>query len=175
MEEIKGYDIPFDIKQLRHRVNLVEQDGPLLALYYNDKGDDYLFYWVDSDDNANRWMILRVTTDTLYKYINGEITLLQVLTNPSDNFLWITDVDNKGNQICTKAILCSAVPADYLPDQDSWFVFDHQDELLKNVGTDNFEVDIPKSDKNLFATLMSKMGWKLSSRSFRKLIDKVAL
>ena len=35
MEELKEYDIPFDIKELKHRADLIEQDGPLLSLYYN--------------------------------------------------------------------------------------------------------------------------------------------
>lgn len=54
MEELKGYDIPFEIKTLKHRADLIEQDGPLLSLYYNGKGDYYLFYWLDCDDRANR-------------------------------------------------------------------------------------------------------------------------
>lgn len=61
MEKLTGYHIPFNIKALKLRANLIEQDGPLLSLYYNDKGDYYLFYWLDCDDISNRWMIVRVS------------------------------------------------------------------------------------------------------------------
>ncbi len=173
-EQIKGFDIPFDLTALKHRTDLIEQDGPLLSLYYNDKGDYYLLYWLDCDAESNRWMILRVDNQTLYEYLDKERTLLQVIQQPSDNFVWITDIDNAGNQIFTKALPVSAIPSAYLPAADSWFEFDHQQELLKDVSTDQFEVDIPKSDKNLFSTLMSKMGWRLSPKSVHRLIDKVA-
>lgn len=38
MEELKGYDIPFEIKTLKHRADLIEQDGPLLSLIIMAKG-----------------------------------------------------------------------------------------------------------------------------------------
>lgn len=117
MERINGYNLPFDISKLKHRTDLIEQDGPLLSLYYNDKGDYYLFYWLDCDDNVNRWMILRVDTKTLYEYLKQEKTLLQVIKNPSDNFVWITDIDNNGKQIYTQALPSTSVPEDYLPEE----------------------------------------------------------
>lgn len=175
MEKINGYNLPFDISKLKHRVDLIEQDGPLLSLYYNDKGDYYLCYRLDCDDNANRWMMLRVDTKTLYEYLNQEKTLLEVIKNPSDNFVWITDIDNNGRQIYTQALPSISVPEDYLPDPDSKFEFDHQQELLDQVSSDKFEIDIPKSDKSLFSALVSKMGWRLSPKSIRKLVDRVAL
>lgn len=175
MEKIKGYNIPFDISKLKLRANLIEQDGPLLSLYYNDKGDYYLFYWLDCDDGANRWMILRVDIKTLYEYLDKDKTLLQVIKNSPDSFVWITDVDNNGTQINTQALPFASIPSDYLPDEDSWFEFDNQQELMKEVGTDKFEIDIPKSDKNLFSSLIAKMGWRLTPKTIHRFIDKVAL
>lgn len=174
MDELKGYDIPFDIKTLKHRADLIEQDGPLLSLYYNGKGDVYLFDWLGCDDKANRWMILRVSVESLYQYLSKQITLLQVIGNPADNFVWVTDIDAHGEQIGTKALPVANVPADYFPDEDSWFEFDNQQELLKEVGTEKFEVDVPKSDNNLFSAIVAKMGWKLSPQTIHKIIDKVA-
>lgn len=175
METIKGYNIPFDLSKLKCRTDLINQDGPLLSLYYNDRGDYYLLYWLDCDDEANRWMILRVDIKTLYEYLNKDKTLLQLISNSPDNFVWITDIDNNGIQSNTKALPFASIPSDYLPDEDSWFEFDHQQELLKEVGTDKFEIDIPKSDKKLFSTLISKMGWRLTPKTIHRFIDKVAL
>lgn len=174
MEELKGYNIPFDIKKLKHRADLIEQDGPLLSLYYNGKGDYYLFYWLDCDDKANRWMILKVSIEALYQYLSKQITLFQVIGNPSDNFVWLTDIDTNGEQISTKALPVDNIPPEYLPVNDSWFEFDKQQELLKEVGTEKFEVDVPKSDNNLFSAIVAKMGWKLSPKTIHNFIDKVA-
>ncbi len=175
MEKLNGYKLPFDISQLKLRSNLIEQDGPLLSLYYNNKGDYYLFYWLDCDDVTNRWMVMRVALNILYQYLNKDRTLLQVIEESSDNFVWIIDLDNDGKQANTLAVTLSNLPLDYLPDKDSYFEFDNQQELLQNVSTDKVEIDIPKSDKSLFAALMSKMGWRLSTKSLHRLIDKVAL
>lgn len=174
MEIIQGYNIPFDIHRLKLRANLIEQDGPLLSLYYNDKGDYYLFYWLDCNEEANRWMFLRVDIKTLYEYLDKDKTLLQVIKNSPDSFVWITDIDNNGNQISTQALPLASIPSDYLPDEDSWFEFDNQHELTKEVGTDQFVVDIPKSDKSLFSSLIAKMGWRLTPKTLHRLIDKVA-
>lgn len=175
MERINGYNLPFDINKLKHKTDLIEQDGPLLSLYYNEKGDYYLLYWLDCDDNANRWMILRIDIKMLYEYLNNDKSLLQVIENPSDNFVWITDIDNDGKQIYTQALPSTAIPVDYLPDKDSMFEFDNKKELLEDVSTDKFEIDIPKSDKSLFSALIAKMGWRLSPKTIHKIIDKVAL
>lgn len=175
MEKLNGYNIPFDISQLKLRANLIEQDGPLLSLYYNDNGDYYLFYWLDCDDTTNRWMVIRVGLNILYQYLHKERTLLQVIESPSDSFVWVIDLDSTGNQTNTEAVPLSCLPLDYLPDKDSYFDFDNQQELLKDVSTDKVEIDIPKSDHFFFTALISKMGWQLSAKSLHKLIDKVAL
>lgn len=175
MERINGFKIPFELSNLKLRANLIEQDGPLLSLYYNDRGDYYLLYWVDCDNNTNRWIAFRTDNESLLQYLNQEIPLYDLIERPSDNFVWITDIDNDGKQVDAEAIPSSSIPKGYLPDKDSFFVFDHRQDLVKSVSTDKFEVDIPKSDKTLFSTLMSKMGWKLSPASMRRLIDRAAL
>ena len=119
-------------------------------------------------------MILRISVESLYQYLSKQITLLQVIDNPADNFVWVTDIDSNGKQINTKAIPVAKIPTDYLPAEDSWFEFDNQRKLLKEVGTEKFEVDVPKSDNNLFSAIVAKMGWKLSPKSIHKFIDKVA-
>lgn len=174
MEELIGYDIPFDIKTLKHKADLIEQNGPLLSLYYNGKGDYYLFYWLDCDDRANRWMILRVSLESLCQYLSKQVTLFEVIDHPADNFVWVTDIEDGGRQIATRALPVANIPTDYLPTMDSWFEFDNQQELLKQVGTEKFEVDVPRGDKALFSAIVVKMGWKLSPEAIRKFMGKAA-
>lgn len=174
MEQLKGYDIPFELKQMRLRANLIMQDGPLLSLYYNDKGDYYLFYWLDCDEKVNRWMVMRVDMKSLCQYLNKERTLLQLIQKPSDSFVWIVDIDGHGRQIRSEALPFNLIPSDYLPCEDSWFEFDNRQELLNDVSMDSYEIDVPKSEKSLFSALMAKMGWQLSPKTLHQFIDKVA-
>lgn len=174
MEQIKGYNIPFDISNLYLKTNLIEQDGPLLSLYYNDRGDYYLFYWVDCDDKNNRWVIGRTDPRSIQKYLMKETTLYNIICNLTDCFVWITDIDNDGRQTYTGAIGIKDLPEDYLPAKDSYFEFDNKEELLSNVTLDKYEVSVPNNEKGLFSTIASKMGWRLSP-AIINFIGKAAL
>jgi len=164
MKKIKGFSIPFDIKGLKWKVDLIEYNGPLLSLYYNKKGDYYLFYWTDSDDECNKWMILRVDLNTLRKYIDGEITLRQVILEPADNFVWFIDLDSNMNVKNTLCVSMEDIPQGYLPSTDSYFDFEKNKDILEAVNTDTYELDIPVSDRSKFSEIISKMGWKISAR-----------
>ena len=89
--------------------DLVYLDGPFLSHYVSGKGDDYLFYWVDRDDKDNRWLVLRVSLSSLQKYIGKELTLLELIENPNDGYLYSVDVDNDLNYHNIKLIQPSAV------------------------------------------------------------------
>ena len=75
MKEIKGFDIRYDFTNFKKIADLIYFEGPLLSHFVSAKGDDYLFYWVDSDDKDNRWLVLRVNIASLQKYITREATL----------------------------------------------------------------------------------------------------
>ena len=94
MRTIEGYDIQYDFSSFRKIADLIYYDGPLLSHYVSSKGDDYLFYWVDRDDNDNRWLVLRVSLANLQKYIGREMTLRELIENPNDGYLYSVDVDN---------------------------------------------------------------------------------
>ena len=49
MRKIKGYDIQYDFSGFKKIADLIFFEGPFLSHYVSDKGDDYLFYWVDKD------------------------------------------------------------------------------------------------------------------------------
>ena len=76
MKNVKGFDIQFDFSNFKKIADLICFEGPLLSHYVSSKGDDYLFYWVDRDDNDNRWMVLRVSLASLQKYMAGDVHCL---------------------------------------------------------------------------------------------------
>ena len=110
MRKIEGYDIEYDFSSFKKIADLVYLDGPFLSHYVSGKGDDYLFYWVDRDDKDNRWLVLRVSLASLQKYIGKELSLLELIENPNDGYLYSVDVDNDLNYhniILTKGLtLC---------------------------------------------------------------------
>lgn len=175
MEKIEGYAIPFDISKLKLCENLVEQDGPLLSLYYNDNGDYYLFYWLDSDEHVNRWLVFRESLEGVRRYLGGEKTLRDLVLHPIDGFVWVIDLDGDLHQTNTVALPVSNVPVVYLPGERSYFAFDNKESLLSHVRTSNFNVSVPDSDQGFFSDIMTKMGWRLSPDAIRSFLSRAAL
>ena len=81
MKVTKGYNMNFDIKNLIKVSDLIFFDGPLLSHYISQRGENYLFYWVDVDDIANRWLIIRTDIFTIQEYLDKKITLYDVTSS----------------------------------------------------------------------------------------------
>lgn len=109
MRKIEGYDIQYDFSGFKKIADLIFFEGPFLSHYISDKGDDYLFYWVDKDETDNRWLVLRVSLANLQKYIAKELTLLQLIESPNDGYLYTVDVDNDVNYHNVKLVQPSAL------------------------------------------------------------------
>jgi len=107
MKTIKGICIKkrnFD--KFKKVADLIYFDGPLLSHYVTNKGDNYLFYWIDQDDTNNRWMFIRTDYDNIQKYTNKKQTLRNVLSSPLDDIVYTVDIDEEGggcNLNCVKA------------------------------------------------------------------------
>ena len=66
MRKIDGYDIQYDFSGFKKIADLIFFEGPFLSHYVSDKGDDYLFYWVDKDEtDKNEWTIFGCPTTKL--------------------------------------------------------------------------------------------------------------
>ena len=94
MKTIKGICIKkrnFD--KFKKVADLIYFDGPLLSHYVTNKGDNYLFYWIDQDDTNNRWMFIRTDYDNIQKYTNKKQTLRNVLSSPLDDIVYTVDID----------------------------------------------------------------------------------
>lgn len=134
MKQIKGISIKIkDFSKLKKVADLIYFDGPLLSHYVTEKGDNYLFYWIDEDDECNRWMVIRTDYDNIKRYINHQITLLDVLTTPTDNIVYTMDVDNAGNYHNFQVHALEDLPEDYLPTSDSFYEFEPEDVNKANL------------------------------------------
>ena len=124
MKKIEGYNIDYDFSNFRKIADLIYFDGPFLSHYVSSKGDDYLFYWVDRDEQDNRWLVLRVSLASLQKYIGKELTLRELIENPNDGYLYVVDIDDSIAYHDIKLVQPSALPDDYLPESDSYYMFE---------------------------------------------------
>lgn len=171
MKRIKGFDIQFDFSTFRKIADLIYFEGPLLSHYVSSKGDDYLFYWVDSDDNDNRWLVLRVSLVNLQKYMAREMTLRELIESPNDGFLYTVDVDDAINYHNVKLVQPADLPDDYLPATDSYYAFEplpaeDADELM------TYELTIPYKERSRFEEFLTKIGIPVSS--LKKVVTRAA-
>jgi hypothetical protein len=114
---------------INYVTDLLYFDGPLLSLYTNNKGQKLLFYWVDVDDDFNRWLVREINPSDVIKYLNKNISLYSLITSKV-NSLYKVDIDNniKFNNI--ELIDIDKLPENYLPLKDSYFM---ESDVLENV------------------------------------------
>ena len=172
MKKIEGYEIQYDFSGFRKIADLIVFDGPLLSHYVSSKGDDYLFYWVDWDDEDNRWLVVRVSLVNLQKYIGKEMSLREIIENPNDGYLYAVDVDNDVHYHDVKLLQPSAIPEDYLPETDSFYEFEPvpaegAEELM------TYELTIPYKERNRFEEILRKVGFPVSA--LKKVVNNAAV
>jgi hypothetical protein len=172
MREIEGYKIDYDFSSFRKIADLIYFEGPFLSHYVSNKGDDYLFYWVDRDDSDNRWIVLRVSLANLQKYIGKIITLRELIEHPNDGYLYAVDVNNDINYHNVKLVQPSALPTEYLPEADSYYAFepipaDDAEEMM------TYELTIPYKERNRFEELLHKIGFPVSA--LKKVVGHAAV
>lgn len=172
MRKIEGYNIDYDFSSFRKIADLIYFEGPLLSHYVSSKGDDYLFYWVDRDDQDNRWLVLRVSLANLQKYIGKEMTLRELIENPNDGYLYSVDVNNDITYHDVKLVQPSALPEEYLPEAESFYAFtpipaDDAEELM------TYELTIPYKERTRFEEILHKIGFPVST--LKKVVNTAAV
>lgn len=129
MIQICGKEGYLPINELIKVSDLIYFDGPLLSHYIHRSGDNYLSYWVDCDETSQRWLVFRVGISMLQKYVNKGITLRMVLQSVIEKFVYLIDVDQNG--LCAAPLIVSVkdLPADYLPDENSYYDFSSERDV----------------------------------------------
>ncbi len=122
MNAIPGIPLPnLPISGLRHVRDLIYFDGPLLSHFEHPNGDDYLYYWCDCDDTANRWMVLRVAEASILRLINHIATLDSVVPRGCrDDYVYIVDLASDGKPIQTILTPVPSIPSDYHPAEGTY-------------------------------------------------------
>lgn len=129
MIPINGKKISKDFSRFIKVSDLIYFDGPLLSHFISPNGENYLFYWCDVDDLYNRWIIFRTDLLTIQKYIEKNISLREIITNPTDGFVYLTDIDNDINYNNIQLLLANEIPEEYIPNTNSYFDFEVKDSI----------------------------------------------
>lgn len=129
MRAIDGLNFSFDFSKFIKVADLIYFDGPLLSHYISEKGENYLFYWVDADDYANRWVIIRTDIFSIQKYLDKKIPLSSIITSPNDGFVYVVDIDEDVQYNNCKIVPIAQLPEDYTPTDDSYYKFNLEDDI----------------------------------------------
>ncbi len=115
---------PFEFKLFHH---ILYYDGPILSHVKNEDNEDYLAQWVDSNDSYHRWLIFKVEPIDLKGYLNGEVSLQDLILSPKNDFVFLTDLTDIGytNTIRLKA---ANLAEDYLPGSNLLYLLEMPDE-----------------------------------------------
>ena len=123
MIQLQGIEGSLSIVELTKVSDLIYFDGPFLSHYIHKSGDNYLAYWVDCDNEFQRWLVFRVGITSLQKYVDKRMSLLDVIKQLDDGLIYLVDVDVDGKTTTPKILFLNQLPDDYLPEADSYYDF----------------------------------------------------
>ncbi|WP_372772363.1 DUF6575 domain-containing protein [Mangrovibacterium sp.] len=131
MEKVTGIDIQADwLNDLVKVSDLIYFEGPLLSHYQSISGDDYLFYWVDTDDTYNRWLVFNVNIVKIQDYLNRRISLYKLITEIDSGMLYKVDIDKDIQYHNVVMLYVHKLPESYIPDTDSIYCFEPVQEQV---------------------------------------------
>jgi hypothetical protein len=113
--------IYFPITGLHKLGDLLYYEGPILSWFKDDLQHNYLFYWIDYNQSSNRWLIWKVSDENIYYYLNGHVSLRDLILVEDKDFVFIVDIDD--NLSFTKAfpLAIRHVRPELLPAEKSYY------------------------------------------------------
>src|SRR5689334_7304253 len=101
--------------------DLLYYDGPVLTHFTDEDGDNILFYWVDYDEQFNRWIIFKPHPERLYKYLRRKISLKELIYDEGNNSLFIADIDDSSLYNNIRYTESKKLNPTYLPADNSFY------------------------------------------------------
>ncbi len=161
--------------------DLIYHEGPILSHFTGSDGHDYFFYWVDADDECNRWMVFKVTN--LKKFFSKKCNLQDLIKFCPSGFVYYIDIDDN---IEFKKIFKSNIdniPASYLPSEKSFYNERHYEKYAetlkrglnkacKKVPNNKFYLIMYAQDKNRTIPYSLKKGMIISNNDLDRFLQK---
>lgn len=158
METIKGYSLttlPFS--GLNKVADLIEYDGPFLSHFKDDKNNNYLFCWIDNNNEYNRWLVWKISNLQLYEYLSGLKSLKELFNEPNKDFIYSVDINSNIEYHNVLQFDILDTPQSYLIEDNSPFSLDIS-PLYKNLIEEyetNFYIEIMR-EKALYFKVVPK-------------------
>lgn len=122
MESIKEIGLPIKaLPKLKKVRDLIYFEGPLLSHYQSEYGKDYLFYWADSDDIFNRWLVIGSSIEDIEKYLRKEKTLHSFFSESSTDVIYKVDINRELEFKNLSIVDFEDLPESYIPQEESYF------------------------------------------------------
>ena len=121
MKKIKGTLIKHLGFEPIKQGDFIYHEGPLLSHFVdkNNLSDNYLYRWVDFNDDSHRWLIFRLSDTDLSAFFKGQSSLRQLISKNS--FVYLLDLDAQLNKIQILLVSSNDLPDAYLPQINSFF------------------------------------------------------
>jgi hypothetical protein len=117
-DEYKINGLEFKLRKLG---NLLYHEGPIETHYVNEKDEDFILFWVDSDKEYNRWMLFKTTTSLLDDFFHKELSTLDLINKNPDGLIYLIDIDDDIEYRRLYKLPVKKIPSEYLPSKDSFF------------------------------------------------------
>lgn len=155
MEPLQGNILDnLPLGHLNYKRDLIYFDGPLLSEFVSDKGEVYLKYWCDCDENVNRWMVFKIKEQDRLRLVLGVKSLYQAILEQPDHFVFFSDEDERKEKY--QMVMSKNIPQSYLPDEDSFLDIEdyREDENITSLIFENqWELDALKDLFNKFSQI----------------------
>jgi Zn-dependent peptidase ImmA (M78 family) len=109
------------VTDLRKVRDLEYYEGPVLSEFHSRTGGTYLFSWCDMDARAHRWLVFRIGKDALSQFLQGRVSLREVVLGAQEGFVYLVDIGEEQRYQRVALLSSHELPASYVPGERSFF------------------------------------------------------
>lgn len=111
----------FPYENLRLIADLLYFDGPLLSYFKDNANQHYLYYWCDTDESYNRWLVCKIPQRPLSHFLTRQLTLRALIFASEPDNIYLVDMDEQLRYAHIVKTQLGKLPEDYLPDHDTYY------------------------------------------------------
>ncbi|MBI4646715.1 MAG: hypothetical protein HY738_09035, partial [Bacteroidia bacterium] len=140
MKNINGYKIDkLPYTSLNKVCDLMYYDGPILSHYKTADNINIFYYWVDRDENYNRWLVLKVSDDDLNYYLKKVRSLKELILSNRNDYIFVIDINQDIEPENITMIESHNLISEYIPEPDSYYQLEIPD--IYNLLLQKFETN----------------------------------
>jgi hypothetical protein len=123
LRPLKGIDIPPTTIMVEVKGEILIYEAPLIEHVVNDRGEDFLLKWSDTDQEVDRWMLYRTPPSSLLDFFNKKVNLRDLINNNPDGFVLFLEyeIQGGGQPVRVTKTNTGEIPPGYLPFEDSYY------------------------------------------------------